>query len=255
VARLLAPVPEPAAAVPEPGAPPLAPNDPQVHDALLDPPVEPGEPAEAPHAATGAGYASAKDAIERLMGSAPAPPAPVQRLGGRNAMDVEATLDALSSTLGMAPAAPPKSDMSSTVKLTSEEIKVAMASVSDQAKVAPPALPPRPAPSADIQPASPAEPVLDQGSDLLKIQLEQETCNNVTVEQMAAWIEQGRVLEYHMVARQFSEHWIEASKVPALRPAFDRVRRTREAQSEEVPKVPEAPPVKRGLFSGLFGRN
>jgi predicted Zn finger-like uncharacterized protein len=256
VTRLLAPVPEPAALAPEPElAPSLTPNDLQVHDALLDPPVASSEPAEAPHSATGAGYASAKDAIERLMGSAPAPPAPV-RLGGRNSMDVEATLDALSSTLGMAPAAPPKSDMSSTVKLTSEEIKVAMAAMGDHAKAVAPALPPRPAPSADIQPPPPAEPVLDQGTDLLKIQLEQETCNNVTVEQMASWIEQGRVLEYHMVARQFSEHWIEASKVPALRPAFDRVRRLREAQPEEAPKpVPEAPPVKRGLFSGLFGRN
>jgi hypothetical protein len=257
VTRLLAPVPEPPAALTaEPAqAPPLTPNDPQVHDALPELPVEPGEPLEAPHAATGAGYASAKDAIERLMGSGPAPAAPV-RMSGRNSMDVEATLDALSSTLGMAPAAPPKPDMSSTVKLTSEEIKVAMASMGEQAKTAPPPAPSRPAAPADIPPPPPSEPVLDQGADLLKIQLEQETCNNVTVEQMAAWIEQGRVLEYHMVARQFSEHWIEASKVPALRPAFDRVRRIREAQAEEAPKpVPEAPPVKRGLFSGLFGRN
>jgi len=254
VTRLLAPVPEvPAPLAAEPGQPPLTPDDLQVHDALLGAPAEPGEPAEAPYAATGAGYASAKDAIERLMGNAPAPPAPV-RMGSRSSMDVEATLDALSSTLGMAPAAPPKSDMSSTVKLTSEEIKVAMASMGEQAKPAPPPVPPRPVPPAELQPAP--EPALDPGADLLKIQLEQETCNNVTVEQMAAWIEQGRVLEYHMVARQFSEHWIEASKVPALRPAFDRVRRIREAQIEEAAKpVPEAPPVKRGLFSGLFGRN
>ena len=39
------------------------------------------------------------------------------------------------------------------------------------------------------------------------------------------WIEQGRVQEYHMVARQFSDHWIEASKVPALRPLFEQRRR------------------------------
>ena len=77
---------------------------------------------------------------------------------------------------------------------------------------------------------------------------------NVTLDQMTAWIEQGRVHEYHMVARQHSENWIEASKVPALRPAFDRVRKAR-AQAEAAKPVPEPPPVKRGLFSGLFGRN
>jgi len=34
------------------------------------------------------------------------------------------------------------------------------------------------------------------------------------------------------------------------------VRKLREAQAEEAPKpVPEPPPVKRGLFAGLFGRN
>lgn len=250
VARLLAPVPE--LPEPEPQAPPLLPEELQVHDAFPVRPVEPGEPADPPQAATGAGYASAKDAIASLMGSAPAPPAPA-RLGSRGTMDVEATLDALSSTLGAAPAAPPKSDLSSTVKLTSEEIKAAMG---EQARMPALPVPPRPAPSADIQPPAPAEPLPDQGTDLLKIQLEQETCNNVTVDQMAAWIEQGRVLEYHMVARQFSEHWIEASRVPALRPAFDRVRRIRETQAEEAPRpAPEAPPAKRGLFSGLFGRN
>jgi hypothetical protein len=92
-----------------------------------------------------------------------------------------------------------------------------------------------------------------QAADLLKIQLEQETCNNVTIEQMTAWIEQGRVLEYHMVARQFSEHWIEASKVPALRPVFERVRKVQ--PDEPVKPAPEPAPAKRGLFSGLFGRN
>jgi len=246
VTRLLAPpAPQEAALEFEPS---LTMSDPPANqDAFPDLPAEP----EAPHPATT--YASARDAIERLMGSEPAPPPPM-RMGGRGAMDVEATLDALSTTLGVGPAAPEKADMSSTVKLTSEEIKVAMASMGGPAKPAePPA--PRPAASADIQPPPLVDPAADQGTDLLKIQLEQETCQNVTLEQMAAWIEQGRVLEYHMVARQFSEHWIEASKVPALRPAFDHVRRLREAQAEEAPKPAPEPPVKRGLFSGLFGRN
>jgi hypothetical protein len=226
----------------------------------------------------GTNYASAKDAIAKLMGQAPAPQAP-NRLGGRSAMDVEATLDALSSTLGSAPGTAPaaaptdaaaelpepppvvrRSDLSSTVKLTSEEIKVAMASMGSVPSQGRPAGIPPPSwapPAPKVEPPAPAiDPASGQALDLLKIQLEQETCNNVTVEQMTAWIEQGRVHEYHMVARQFSEHWIEASKVPALRPVFDRVRKQRAPLAEEAPvPLPEPPPVKRGLFSGLFGRN
>ena len=58
------------------------------------------------------------------------------------------------------------------------------------------------------------------------------------------------------MARQFSDHWIEASKVPALRPIFDRMWKIREALGDEPPRtVPEPAPAKRGLFSGLFGRN
>jgi hypothetical protein len=209
-----------------------------------------------PEAAAGSGYASAKDAIAQLMGSVPTPVAPL-RMGSRNSLDVDATLDALSSTLGEPPPVPVKSDLSSTVKLTSEEIRVAMASASEQIK-APAPMPPAP-PRATPAPAAESQAIADPsalGADLLKIQLEQETCNNVTIEQMTAWIEQGRVLEYHMVARQYSDHWIEAAKVPALRPVFDRMRRVRETQADEPPKpAPEPAPVKRGLFSGLFGRN
>lgn len=262
VARLLVPEPEPD---PEP-APALSMEDLQgIQEAPEE--LETVEPA----APAGAGYASAKDAISRLMGDAPTASAPTasapMRMGSRGALDVDATLEALSSTLGAptrkpeapeAPDAPAASDLSSTVKLTPEEIRVAMASA-----VAEPVKPPAPMPSApsrplpaptDLPPLTLADS--NQTADLLKIQLEKETCNNVTIEQMTAWIEQGRVLEYHMVARQYSEHWIEASKVPALRPVFDRMRRIREAQAEESPKpAPEPAPVKRGLFSGLFGRN
>jgi len=245
VARLLAPLPQ---------APPLTLED--LHGVQ-------GELPQAAEPVRAAGYASARDAIERLMGaSAPAPPLQPTRMGSRGAMDVEATLDALSSTLGGAPAsvpAPaPKSDMASTVKLTSEEIRTAMAAAVEARAQAPmPAATQRPSfpQPAEAAPAPQPEAAV-QGSDLLKIQLEQETCQNVSVDQMTAWIEQGRVLEYHMVSRQHSDHWIEASKVPALRPVFDRVRKLREIQVEEEPKaIPEPPPVKRGLFSGLFGRN
>jgi hypothetical protein len=82
--------------------------------------------------------------------------------------------------------------------------------------------------------------------------LEQETTQNVTLDQMATWIDQGRVQEYHLVARQHSDNWIEAGKVPSLRPAFDRARK---ARNETAKAAPEPPPAKRGLFSGLFGRN
>ena len=260
VARLLAPAPEP--------APSLTLEDLQgAQDELLVAPADPNATPLLPFVPTNGNFASAKDAIAQLMGSDPIHATPVVRLGSRGPMDVEATLDALSTTLGgpgapaeapvEAPPPPRKSDLSSTVKLTSEEIKIAMASMGEPPKPATPmaSAPPRPEPAAEIPPALVLDPSA-QNPDLLKIQLEQETCQNVTLEQMTIWIEQGRVLEYHMVARQYSENWIEASKVPALRPVFERVRKVREAQIEEAPKpVPVPPPVKRGLFSGLFGRN
>ena len=247
VARLLA-IPE----APPAQVPSLSMEDLQgMRDELMDAEAAPLQP-DAPG---GSGFASAKDAIAQLLGSAPAPAAPL-RMGSRNSLDVDATLDALSSTLGEPPPVPAKSDLSSTVKLTSEEIRVAMATASEQLK-APAPMPPAP-PRATPPPMAESQAIADpsaQGTDLLKIQLEQETCNNVTIEQMTAWIEQGRVLEYHMVARQYSDHWIEAAKVPALRPVFDRMRRVRETQADEPPPAPEPVPAKRGLFSGLFSRN
>ena len=122
----------------EPGAPAAfreveAPAEPETQVPQISPDDLKGIEVEAANAITqpdvpnpdaGSGYTSAKDAIARLMGATPATPAPV-RLGSRSTMDVEATLDALSSTLGgpVAPEperpAPPKTDLSSTVKLTS----------------------------------------------------------------------------------------------------------------------------------------
>ncbi len=275
MARLLASVPAAAPKEPEPLAAPAAEGLPEVH-------APAPEPAEAPEPARGTGFASAKDAIEQLMGTAPSQPIRAMRMGSRSTMDVEATLDALSDTLSgpheaaahgpdapaaapepsaheaAVPEAAPKSDLSSTVKLTSEEIRNAMAAALEPRPAAPmPSAPPRPSyqPPADMPGVLPGD-IAAQGSNLLKIQLEQETCQNVSLEQMTTWIEQGRVLEYHMVARQYSDHWIEASKVPALRPVFDRLRKMREALAEDQPRTaPEPPPVKRGLFSGLFGRN
>lgn len=240
------------------------------------PPAAEPAPAPAPAfaedtVAGGTGFVSARDAIEKLLGQTPPapPPAPV-RMPSRNDMDVEATLKALDSTLGATPewtaapeaaAAPepapepppppapepppaPRLDTASTVKLTSEELREAMAAAAAALAA--------PAPAPELEPAAPVPPP----PELLKVQVEQETTQNVTLDQMSAWIEQGRVQEYHMVARQHSDNWIEAGKVPALRPVFERVRKGRATQAEEPPKpAPEPPPVKRGLFSGLFGRN
>jgi hypothetical protein len=57
------------------------------------------------------------------------------------------------------------------------------------------------------------------------------------------------------VARQYSENWLEAHKVPGLRPIFERLRRERSSGvlSLETPAMEIAP--KKSLFGGLFGKN
>ncbi len=88
--------------------------------------------------------------------------------------------------------------------------------------------------------------------NLLKIQLETETLSNVAMDQLIHLVEQGRVKEYHLVARQFSENWLEANKVPALRPVFERLRAiTRIGPAPTLAN--ETAPVKKSLFGGLFG--
>jgi hypothetical protein len=299
VTRLLAPVP----ATPPPGsesAPPLTMEDlfefpGEIHEdipvpaeaaAQAEPAPAPAapEPAPAP-AAPGNGFASAKEAIAKLMGSAPAAPTGAKVAESRS-MDLEATLSALETTLTGSPekpAAPPVPaapapnapeptshlDMgpsSATMKLTNDDIKAALSAMANRPAATPAVAVRQPVPPVPIRAEVPIRPVpvRDEGAapaastqnpDLLKIQMGQETFNNVTVEQMNAWIEQGRVLEFHLVARQFSEHWIEASKVPALRPAFDQVRRQRQGEAEDPNLASELQPSKRGLFGGLFGRN
>ena len=232
------------------------------------PPPEPEPEPEPEHADvfTQGGYSSAKDAISKLMGDAPAPAASQgdrRQMSARNPMDVEATLSALDSTLSGAATVPGQplpsltpDATASTMKLTAQEIQAAMASFSSQPKPEPPRaqVPPKPLPPPP--PPVMAAPPTSQGSDLLKIQLEQETLENVTIDQVTTWIEQGRVHDYHMVARQFSEHWIEAIKVPALRPVFERKRREEIGLITELPAPPsEISSAKKSLFGGLFGRN
>jgi predicted Zn finger-like uncharacterized protein len=247
VAQLLAPEAQPAERPPSLTLGDLeGTGDDLLEKTLVTVPAPP-PPEASPYVAGGANYASAKDAVARLMGPAAIVRPPSTPLMSSRTMDVEATLSALDQTLsgtladeppfGTFP--PPGEDSASTLKLSLHEIQAAMASA---------------APSASAEPA--LDPLAPEPT-LLKVQLEQETCNNVPLERMARWIEDGRVREYHMVARQFSDHWIEASKVPALRPFFDqRKRRAQVLKQEDLPiPPPEILPPKKGLFGGLFGRN
>jgi hypothetical protein len=195
-------------------------------DPMPDPRFEPPPPAE--YRATGT-YTSARDAISKLLGGAPGP-APHPPAGGSGMGMVEETLTAMDSTL-RTPPPPPPTHSSSTVKISSRDIQSALAG-------------PPPPPH--------AEPAEGQEQNLLKFQIGDETFNNMTPETANAWIAQGRLQEHHMVARQFSDHWIEASKVPILRPLFEVMRKGHPLP--EPSPAPEPPQPRRGLFGGLFGR-
>ena len=230
----------------------------------------------------GGSYASAKDAISKLLGEAPRAEAQAERRPGHagNAMDVEAALDALDSTLGGGstakdlgtkpvqqpapfripiPEPPVAKPMNSTIKLSHEELMAAMAAAAMPPATPRPPAPPKPPPPPPV-PVLPPLVVSDpQDQNLYKVQLPKETQHNVSLEVLTTWIEQGRVQEFHMVARQQSEHWIEAGKVPALRMVFERLKRAQppmvqQAQANLVAPPAEAVPVKKGIFGGLFGR-
>ena len=232
-------------------------------------------------------YSSARDAIDKLMAGTPS----VQRarpvsmgMRGGTPMDVETTLDALELTLGggHTPQFDSSMEPGSTSVLSPKELDLAMSAQtaepepsssarfmhledmpleesSPQARTMmmplPTLTPPPPAPTmALVAPMPPLEHHADAVKDpnLLKIQLETETLSNVAMDQLIQLVEQGRVKEYHLVARQFSENWLEANKVPALRPVFERLRRI--TQIGPVPTLAnETAPVKKSLFGGLFG--
>jgi hypothetical protein len=222
------------------------------------------------------GFTSAKDAIAKLLGDAPPSGGPERRGSGRaGSMDVEATLDALENTLGGTPAKDlagrptlprpesPQPAMGSTVRLSSSELQAAMAAGANSAPppsqaptVAIPAVATRPAFAPQVPEASPAT----GDPNLLKIQVGQETFQNVTLDQLTGWIEQGRVQDWHMVARQFSDNWIEAGKVPSLRPVFERVRRMSPANPAVTPESAppsslDTAPVKKSLFGWMSNRS
>lgn len=228
----------------------------------------------------GGGFSSAKDAIAKLLGEGPAPSPDRRNSGKGGSMDVEATLDALEHTLGGTPTKdlsgrpsmpsiefPTPAALGSTVRLSSSELQAAMAAgasgggpASEAPTVAIPSL-------ASTRPAFAAQQPLPAGSvgtpsgdpNLLKVQVGQDTYQNVTLEHLSTWIEQGRVQDWHMVARQHSENWIEAGKVPSLRPVFERVRRmsaqTNAGPTLDAPGGLDPAPVKKGLFGWMSNRS
>lgn len=220
---------------------------------VVDPVPAPAAAAEEPEP-LGGSFASAKDAISKLLGDLPEAPAHGERRGAlrpSQPMDVEATLDALENTLGGTPVkeleGPPP--QGSTVKLSAADIQAAMAA---GAGPAPQAAPPTVALERSALPAPTPAPAPASDAALLKIEVGGEVYQNATLDQVTAWIEQGRIQEWHMVARQHSENWIEASKVPSLRPIFERVRR-QQGGAQDNPFAPtmDTAPVKKGLFGFL----
>ncbi len=245
--------------------------------------IEPAAPELAPSSeetTEGGGFASAKDAIAKLLGNGPAPVAERRNSGKNGSMDVEATLDALEHTLGGTPTKalsglspmpqiefPKPAAMGSTVRLSASELQAAMtagassgAPLGEAPTVAIPSLAstrpgivPQPQEPFSTNVGAPGDP------NLLKVQVGQDTFQNVTLEQITTWIEQGRVQDWHMVARQFSENWIEAAKVPSLRPVFERVRRmsaqTITGPTLDAPGGLDAAPVKKGLFGWMSNRS
>jgi hypothetical protein len=238
-------------------------------------PAEEPALAEAEAGDPGGSFTSAKDAIAKLLGDSPAPASAStseRRNASRgNTMDVEATLDALENTLGGTPArslsgsasaTEPIQAMGSTVRLSPTELQAAMsagaAGTPSPAQAPTVAIPspistrPAFAPQAEMAAPATGDP------NLLKIQVGQETYQNVSLDQLTSWIEQGRVQDWHMVARQFSDNWIEAGKVPSLRPVFERVRRLGQSSPTPSPASPipfETAPVKKGLFGWMSNRN
>jgi predicted Zn finger-like uncharacterized protein len=265
--------PEPA--IPEPAAPTLQqapPFPPEITESTLS------------------GYTSARDAIEKLFGSAPSAQSGLKVNQEPEAMDMEATLYALESTLGGVSPAPAPGTVTqgdspthgggsrealsdedlagpstSTMRLSQEDLLAAIASVPAPAPKTPePTVPLRASDlmtvheeqAAVAAPRSfaPSTDNPDSGSELLRLKVGEEIYGNLTMPQLIAWVGEGRILETHLVARQHSENWLEAHKVPGLRPVFERLRRERSSGAPSLDSgIGEIAP-KKSLFGGLFGK-
>lgn len=252
----------------------------------------PAPPEPSPEPEPGGTYASARDAIARLFGDTPLAPSPTEALrgalsGGRD-LDTEAGMRALEDTLGGVPAsalstkpftapvpdvpadllatpeATPEAPMqetdlphaSATVRLTAAEVAAAAGSVTSKAPEPPEitqeevtmVLPPPPAPPSPVMDA--ADP------SALRLRIGDQVYNGLDLTTLAKWIEEGRVLEDHQVARGTGETWMDAAKVPALRPVFERLRRARMGGDLIQPPTSGIGDTgaKKGLFGGMFGK-
>jgi len=112
--------------------------------------------------------------------------------------------------------------------------------------------------TAPIKPVfAPLVEAADPGAEMLRLKIGEDIYSGLTMPQLIAWVEEGRILENHLVARQLSENWLEAHKVPGLRPVFERLRRERlgmtSAPIMDLTQGEIAP--KKSLFGGLFGKN
>ncbi len=225
--------------------------------------------------ATASGYTSARDAIDKLFGSAPMATPPLKIHRDSDAADLEASLSALDTTLGPTTPVEPPAELTeddlgapsrSTMRLSQEHLQAIAASapapaeptvalrVSDvmAAKVAAEAAPvTTPAPATrSFAPFTSPEP----GAELLRLKIGEEIYGGLTMPQLITWVDEGRILENHLVARQHSENWLEAHKVPGLRPIFERMRRERSGGAPSLDPDQDSAP-KKSLFGGLFGKN
>ncbi|MFN7957929.1 MAG: zinc-ribbon domain-containing protein [Holophagaceae bacterium] len=232
------------------------------------------------------GYTSARDAIEKLFGAAPAA-AGLKVNQDSHAMDMEAALSALDTTLGPTPDraldagretlgdSPTASGLrpedladpsTSTMRLTQEDMQgiIAAASAPAEPTVAlrasdlVSAVEPRRDVAATVpvpRSFAPLPDGSDTGAELLRLKIGEDIYGSLTMPQLMAWVEEGRILENHLVARQHSENWLEAHKVPGLRPVFERLRRERSGGAPSLDSGISDSAPKRSLFGGLFGKN
>jgi len=236
------------------------------------------------------GYSSARDAIEKLFGSTTPTSSALKVNPEPNAMDLEATLSALEHTLGTSPAAfaaggeetlggsprvPKPSEevltgpSTSTLRLSQGDLLAALAAAPAPAPA--PAHAPTPAPAeptlplrtSDLMATRPTTPRSfppfpgspDAGAEMLRVKIGEDIYGGLTMPQLIAWVEEGRVLENCLVARQHSENWLEAHKVPGLRPVFERLRRERGSDAPSLDSGISDPAPKKSLFGGLFRKN
>lgn len=232
------------------------------------------------------GYTSARDAIEKLFGSAPAASG-LKVSQDSHAVDMDAALSALDTTLGPTPTNSPSAGTethgdsptasglteedlagpsTSTMRLTQEDMQAIIAAASAPAEPTvalrasdlAPALDPRrdPAATAPVPRSfAPLPESPDTGAELLRLKIAEDIYGGLTMPQLMAWVEEGRILENHLVARQHSENWLEAHKVPGLRPVFERLRRERSNGAPSLDSGIGDSASKKSLFGGLFGKN